>query len=119
MSDDKTNRGPQDRSRTNVNESYELAYWAKSLAARPANSGLRYKRRALLLTMSRLIWKSKGEAWPKAGLAFIRRSATSQPRPSPTKVADMRRALALLSYRSTGPAGSTTISGCVYDDRLG
>ncbi|WP_313621384.1 DUF3606 domain-containing protein [Achromobacter sp.] len=29
MSDDLNNRGPQDRSRVNVNESYELRYWTK------------------------------------------------------------------------------------------
>ena len=29
MSDDKTKRGPQDASRINVNEDYELAYWTK------------------------------------------------------------------------------------------
>ena len=29
--DDKNNRGPQDRSRINVNEDYELAYWTKAL----------------------------------------------------------------------------------------
>ena len=27
MPDDKTKRGPQDRSRINVNEDYELRYW--------------------------------------------------------------------------------------------
>ena len=27
MSDDKTRKGPQDRSRVNVNEDYELRYW--------------------------------------------------------------------------------------------
>lgn len=27
MSDDLTNRGPADRSRVNVNESYEVRYW--------------------------------------------------------------------------------------------
>lgn len=31
MSDDKKNRGPADRTRINVNESYELAYWTKKL----------------------------------------------------------------------------------------
>ena len=31
MSDDKKNRGPADRARINVNESYELAYWTKEL----------------------------------------------------------------------------------------
>jgi hypothetical protein len=31
MSDDKKNRGPADRTRINVNESYELAYWTKEL----------------------------------------------------------------------------------------
>ncbi|SAL55251.1 hypothetical protein AWB73_06023 [Caballeronia turbans] len=28
MSDDKKNRGPDDRSRINVNEDYELRYWS-------------------------------------------------------------------------------------------
>jgi hypothetical protein len=27
MSDDKTNRGAQDRSRININEPYEVTYW--------------------------------------------------------------------------------------------
>ena len=31
MSDDKKNRGPADRTRINVNEPYELAYWTKEL----------------------------------------------------------------------------------------
>jgi len=29
MSDDKSNRGPQDASRINVNEDYEVRYWTK------------------------------------------------------------------------------------------
>jgi Protein of unknown function (DUF3606) len=29
MSDDKSNRGPQDASRVNVNEDYEVRYWTK------------------------------------------------------------------------------------------
>ena len=29
MADDKSNRGPADRTRINVNEDYELAYWTK------------------------------------------------------------------------------------------
>lgn len=31
MSDDLTNRGPQDRARINVNEAHELRYWTKEL----------------------------------------------------------------------------------------
>lgn len=31
MADDRTNRGPADRSRINVNEEYELRYWTKEL----------------------------------------------------------------------------------------
>jgi len=31
MSDDLTNRGPQDRVRINVNEDHELHYWTKEL----------------------------------------------------------------------------------------
>lgn len=31
MSDDKTKRGPADRTRINVNEPYELAYWTREL----------------------------------------------------------------------------------------
>lgn len=31
MSDDLTNRGPQDRARVNVNEDHELRYWTKEL----------------------------------------------------------------------------------------
>jgi hypothetical protein len=29
MSDDKTNRGPQDRLRININERYEVQYWTE------------------------------------------------------------------------------------------
>ena len=35
MSDDKTNRGPQDRARINVHEPYELSYWSKTLGVSP------------------------------------------------------------------------------------
>jgi hypothetical protein len=31
MSDDTSNRGPADRTRINVNEDYEVAYWTKEL----------------------------------------------------------------------------------------
>jgi hypothetical protein len=31
MSDDKSNRGPQDASRINVHEEYEVRYWTKAL----------------------------------------------------------------------------------------
>lgn len=31
MSDDLTNRGPQDRARINVSEDHELRYWTKEL----------------------------------------------------------------------------------------
>lgn len=31
MSDDKSNRGPADCARINVNEHYEIAYWTKKL----------------------------------------------------------------------------------------
>jgi hypothetical protein len=31
MTDDKSNRGPVDASRINVNEDYELRYWTKAL----------------------------------------------------------------------------------------
>lgn len=31
MSDDKTNRGPEDASRVNVNEDYEMRYWTQTL----------------------------------------------------------------------------------------
>jgi hypothetical protein len=31
MSDNLTNRGPQDRARINLNESWEIAYWTKEL----------------------------------------------------------------------------------------
>jgi hypothetical protein len=36
MSDDLTNRGSQDRSRINVNESHELRYWTKELGVTEA-----------------------------------------------------------------------------------
>lgn len=35
MSDDKTNRGAQDRSRINVHEDYELRDWSKRLGVTP------------------------------------------------------------------------------------
>ena len=36
MSDDLSNRGPQDRSRVNVNEPHELRYWTKELGVTEA-----------------------------------------------------------------------------------
>jgi Protein of unknown function (DUF3606) len=35
MSDDKTNRGTQDRTRINVHEDYELRDWSKRLGVTP------------------------------------------------------------------------------------
>lgn len=35
MSDNLSNRGPADRARINVNESWELAYWCKELGVTP------------------------------------------------------------------------------------
>jgi len=35
MPDDKTKRGPADRSRINVNEPYELDYWSKEFDLTP------------------------------------------------------------------------------------
>lgn len=35
MSDDKTQRGGQDRERVNVNEDYELAGWSKKFGVTP------------------------------------------------------------------------------------
>jgi hypothetical protein len=32
MADDKTNRGPQDRTRINLSEDYEVRYWTKKFA---------------------------------------------------------------------------------------
>jgi hypothetical protein len=36
MSDDKSNRGPADRSRIDLNEDYEVAYWTKELGVAKA-----------------------------------------------------------------------------------
>ncbi|WP_343738299.1 DUF3606 domain-containing protein [Achromobacter sp.] len=36
MSDDLSKRGPQDRSRINVNETHELRYWAQELGVSEA-----------------------------------------------------------------------------------
>ena len=36
MSDDLSKRGPQDRSRINVNETYELRYWTQALGVSEA-----------------------------------------------------------------------------------
>jgi hypothetical protein len=35
MSDDLRKRGPEDRSRVNVNEPWELKYWSKTLGITP------------------------------------------------------------------------------------
>lgn len=35
MADDKTNRGPADRARININENYEVEYWSKDLGISP------------------------------------------------------------------------------------
>ena len=35
MSDDKTKRGPQDRSKINVHEKYELDYWSEKVRVTP------------------------------------------------------------------------------------
>ena len=36
MSDDKTNRGPADAQRINVNEDYEVTYWTRALGVSEA-----------------------------------------------------------------------------------
>jgi hypothetical protein len=36
MPDDRSIRGPADRSRINVNEAYEVAYWAKEFGCTPS-----------------------------------------------------------------------------------
>ena len=36
MSDDKTKKGPQDRSRINLDEKYEVDYWTKKLGVSEA-----------------------------------------------------------------------------------
>ena len=35
MTDDRTKRGPQDRSRVNPNEDYELRYWSEKWGVSP------------------------------------------------------------------------------------
>ncbi|RZJ25472.1 MAG: DUF3606 domain-containing protein [Haliea sp.] len=35
MADDKSNRGPADRARINVNEDYEVRYWTEKLKCTP------------------------------------------------------------------------------------
>jgi hypothetical protein len=35
MADDKSNRGPADRSRINIHEAYEVEYWSKELGVTP------------------------------------------------------------------------------------
>lgn len=35
MADNKANRGPLDRNRVNVNEDYELRYWAERFSCSP------------------------------------------------------------------------------------
>lgn len=39
MTDDKSNRGPQDRSRINLGEDYEVRYWTETLGV--SEKGLR------------------------------------------------------------------------------
>jgi hypothetical protein len=36
MADDKTNRGPQDASRINIREDYEVAYWTEKFGVTKA-----------------------------------------------------------------------------------
>jgi hypothetical protein len=36
MADDETNRGPQDASRINIHEAYEVAYWTKKFGVTKA-----------------------------------------------------------------------------------
>lgn len=36
MADDKTNRGPADRARVNVNEDYEVTYWCEKFGCSPS-----------------------------------------------------------------------------------
>jgi uncharacterized protein DUF3606 len=35
MADDKSNKGPQDRSRINLNEHHEVEYWSKKFGVTP------------------------------------------------------------------------------------
>ena len=35
MSDDRTKRGPQDNTRINIHEDYELQYWSKKFGVTP------------------------------------------------------------------------------------
>ena len=35
MADDKSNRGPADRARINIQEPYEVEYWSKELGVSP------------------------------------------------------------------------------------
>lgn len=35
MADDRTDRGPRDRSRINVDEDYEVQYWSRALGVTP------------------------------------------------------------------------------------
>ena len=37
MADDKTIRGPADRTRVNTHEDYEVKYWSKKFGVTPAN----------------------------------------------------------------------------------
>ena len=44
MSDDNTKRGPQDRSKINVHEKYELDYWSEKFRVTPDELGDTVKR---------------------------------------------------------------------------
>jgi hypothetical protein len=37
MADDRTKQGPQDRSRVNIQEPYEVEYWSKKFGVSPAD----------------------------------------------------------------------------------
>jgi hypothetical protein len=52
MRDDKSNRGPADRARINVHESYEVEYLSKELDVTPEGSGSSCRNTACWLQMS-------------------------------------------------------------------
>jgi hypothetical protein len=57
MADDKTKRGPADRSRINVNEPYELDYWSKELDLTPEHRQLVAKHGTSVETIRQVLGK--------------------------------------------------------------
>jgi hypothetical protein len=60
MPDDLNNRGPRDRSRVNVNESWEVAYWCKEMRCTEADLRVAVKAAGVMVTDVRAWLKKNG-----------------------------------------------------------